>query len=214
MNARKNPANNQILAMDKVRRRQVADPWRLRIAANKQYAVLTLNGFGSGNKKDQLKMAEKYAEFFAKLKREKIPNLIIDLHLNPGGDEANAAELFSYLISEPKHFINDEYIITTSTDALFKKAGLPVNVLDHKDKLIYPERDGRFYVREETQGELPVCQPKADRFTGKLYFSAISGFTASAASTFAAVAQSNHLGEIIGQETGGTYFGGGSKHRH
>jgi C-terminal processing protease CtpA/Prc len=64
-------------------------------------------------------------------------------------------------------------------------------------------------VKEETQGELPICQPKADRFTGKVYFY-ISGATASAASTLTEVAQSNHLGVFIGEETGGTYFCGGS----
>ncbi len=82
-------------------------------------------------------------------------------------------------------------------------------MLGNKEKFLYPERDGKYYVREETQGELPICQPKADRYTGRLYFY-ISGHTASAASTFAAVAQSNHLGTFIGEETGGTYFGGGS----
>jgi hypothetical protein len=207
-NVLKNPANNEIMAMDKASRREGTDQWRLRIDTNKQYAVLTLAGFGSGNKKDQQKMAQKFAGFFAKLKRLKIPNLIIDLHYNPGGDEANAAELFSYLISVPKHFINDEYLIT-NTDSYLKQADLPADVLGNKDKYLYPERDGKYYVREETQGELPICQPKADRFTGKLYFY-INGGTASAASTFAAVAQSNHLGEFIGEETGGTYFGGGS----
>jgi hypothetical protein len=207
-NAIKNPANKELFAMEKASQPERADPWRLRIAANKQYALLTIMGFGSGNKKDQQKMAEKFAGFFATLKRDKIPNLIIDLHYNPGGDEANAAELFSYLISEPKHFINDEYLITND-DAYLKHADVPADLLGHKEKYLYPERDGKYYVREETQGELPICQPKADRFTGKLYFY-INGGTASAASTFAAVCQSNHLGEFIGEETGGTYFGGGS----
>ncbi len=208
MNTIKNPANKKIIEKDKASQKEKADPWRLRIASNKQYAVLTLNGFGGGSKKAQNKMAEKFAVFFAELKSKKIPNLIVNLAYNPGGDEANAAELFSYLISEPRHFINDEYLITNN-DIYLKQADLPADVLDHEDKYLYPERNGKYYVREETQGELPICQPKSDRFTGKVYFY-INGGTASAASTFAAVCQSNHLGIFIGEETGGTYFGGGS----
>src|SRR6202012_3131993 len=254
INTLKNPANKKIIEADKAGQRESANPWRLTIAANKQYAIMTLDGFGNGFKKARTKMAEKFAAFFAELKRDKISNLltiaankqyaimtldgfgngfkkartkmaekfaaffaelkrdkisnlIINLANNPGGDEANAAELFSYLIREPKHFINDEYLITDD-DYYLKQTDLPADILRHKDKLIYPERDGKYYVREETQGELPLCQPKADHFTGKLYFY-ISGRTASAASTFAAVAQSNHLGIFIGDETGGTYFGGG-----
>ena len=208
VNTLKNPANKKIIEIDEAQQRELSDPWRLRIVANKQYAVMTLDGFGNGFKKDQKRMAEKFASFFAELKKEKIPNLIINLANNPGGDEANAAELFSYLISEPKHFINDEYLITNDDDYL-KQADLPGDFLGHKDKYLYPIRDGKYYVREETQGELPICQPKANRFNGRLYFY-ISGRTASAASTLAAVAQSNHLGIFIGEETGGTYFGGGS----
>jgi C-terminal processing protease CtpA/Prc len=208
MNTLKNPVNKRIIEGDKIDQRERTDPWRLKIAANKQYAVLTLDGFGNGYKKDQKRMAEKFAGFFAELKKDKIPNLIINLANNPGGDEANAAELFSYLISEPKHFINDEYLITDD-DTYLKRADLPTDFLGHMVRYLYPEKDGRYYVKEETQGELPICQPKAGRFTGKLYFY-ISGRTASAASTFAAVAQSNHLGVFIGEETGGTYFGGGS----
>jgi len=208
MNALKNPVNKRVIKADKAGQQEGANPWRLRIAPNKQYAVMTLDGFGNGLIKDQKRMAEKFAGFFEELKKDKIPNLIINLANNPGGDEANAAELFSYLISEPKHFINDEYLITDDTVYL-NHAGLPADVLEHKDKYLYPEKAGKYYVKEETQGELPICQPKADRFTGKLYFY-ISGRTASAASTFAAVAQSNHLGIFVGEETGGTYFGGGS----
>lgn len=208
INTLKNPANKRIIEAVKKSQRENENPWRLHIAANKQYAIMTINGFGKGSKKAQTKMSKTFAAFFAKLKRDKIPNLIINIASNPGGDEANAAELFSYLISEPGHFINDEYLITNN-DYYLKKADIPADMLQNKDKYLYPEKNGKYYVREETQGELPICQPKADRFIGKLYFY-ISGHTASAASTFAAVAQSNHLGIFIGEETGGTYFGGGS----
>lgn len=204
-----NPANKWILKNVKENQRQQADPWRLKISPDKQYAVLSLDGFGNGFRKDQKKMAEKFADFFAELKRKKTPRLIINLANNPGGDEANAAELFSYLISEPKYFIKDEYLINIDDTWMKKVGGAPADFLTNKNKYVYPVRDGKYYVKEETQGELPICEPKTNRFTGQVYFF-ISGKTASAASTFAAVCQSNHIGKFVGQETGGTYFGGGS----
>jgi len=60
-----------------------------------------------------------------------------------------------------------------------------------------------FYARE-----LDIIEPKANRFTGRLYLY-VNAMTASAASTFSAIVQSNKLGTIVGEETGGSYKGGG-----
>lgn len=199
-----NPANKQILALNKKGKQDITDPWRLEVINKKQIAILTVRTFSGHNKK----MNAAFARFFAEMKKKNISSLIIDLEDNPGGDEAAAAELFSYLINTPMKFMTSEYLITDNDDYL-KLSDLPVGVLTHKDKFLQPERDGKFFVKEETQKELPVVRPKPDHFTGKVYFY-INGGTASAASTFAAVAQSNHLGTFIGEETGGTYFGGGS----
>src|ERR1700753_3997610 len=72
INTLKNPANKKIIEADKASQRESANPWRLTIASDKQYAIMTLDGFGNGFKKARTKMAEKFAAFFAELKRDKI----------------------------------------------------------------------------------------------------------------------------------------------
>jgi len=199
-----NAANKKVLAVITNNEKEAKNPWSLRLIKDKQTAVLTVREF-SGNKK---KMYDTFAQAFAILKKENIANLIIDLAYNPGGDEACAAELFSYLINKPTKFMMAEYTITDNDD-YFKMSDLPSEVLTNKARFLEPEKNGKFMVREKTQGELPIVEPKATRFTGKIYF-CINGGTASAASTLAAVAKSNNLGTFVGEESGGSFFGGGS----
>jgi hypothetical protein len=199
-----NAANKKVLTVIAKNSKEAKDPWSLGLIKDKQTAVLTVREF-SGNKK---KMYDTFAEAFATLKRENIANLIIDLSYNPGGDAACAAELFGYLISKPTKFMKAEYVITDRDDYL-KLSNLPAEVLSNKQRFLEPEKDGKFMVREETQGELPIVEPKPTRFTGKVYF-CVNGATASAASTLAAVVKSNNLGILVGEETGGSFFGGGA----
>lgn len=198
-----NPANKRIIAISKAGKNDAANPWRLDML-KENTAILTIRTF-SGDKKTIL---EKWEKYFTKVKNGQIDNLIINLEDNGGGDEAAAAELFSYLISEPTRFIHDEYLITDRVIDL-QQADIPLDMLKNKAKYLEAEKNGKFFVREETQGELKPCIPKANNYTGKIYLY-VNGGTASAASTFAAVIQSNHLGIIVGQETAGSYFGGGS----
>ncbi|MDB5135635.1 MAG: peptidase family [Mucilaginibacter sp.] len=203
-NALNNLANKRIIAISKKGKRDAANPWRLELLKERKAAILTIRTF-SGDKKA---MFEKFEKFFNRIKTDKIANLIIDLGDNGGGDEAAAAELFSYLILKPTYFITDEYLITDK-DSYLKQADLPADMLDNKMKYIKKEQNGKFFVQQETQAELKPCDPRSDRYTGKIYLY-VNGGTCSAASTFAALVQSNHLGTIVGQETGGSYFGGGS----
>lgn len=199
-----NPGNKKVLAAIKKNEMDAKNPWNFRLIKDKQTAVLTVREF-TGNKK---KMYEVFAQTFATLKSEHIANLIIDLSYNAGGDAACAAELFSYLISKPTKFMTAEYVITYRDDYL-KLSNLPAEVLSNKQRFLEPEKEGKFMVREETQGELSIVEPKPTRFTGKVYF-CINGATASAASTLAAVAKSNDLGTLVGEESGGAFFGGGA----
>jgi hypothetical protein len=203
-NSLENPANKKIITIGKAGKRDAANPWRLEIFKGKKKAILTIRTF-SGNEKT---MVNKFDHFFQDIKAANIMNLIIDLDDNGGGDEAAAAKLFSYLIAKPTRFINDEYLITDK-DSYLKQADLPADMLGNKMKYIKPEQAGKFFVKEETQGELNICYPKPNCFSGKVYLY-VNGGTASAASTFAAVLQSNHLATLVGQETAGNYFGGGS----
>ena len=200
----KNPANKKIIAISKLGKRDSANPWRLEIFKGKKTAILTIRTFSV----DKKTMFNKLDYFFKEIKDSSVTNLIIDLDDNGGGDEAAAAELFSYLIAKPTQFITDEYLITDK-ESYLKQANLPADMLVNKSKYIKPEQAGKFFVREETQVELSICHPKSNYFSGKVYLY-VNGGTASAASTFGAVVQSSHLATLVGQETAGNYFGGGS----
>ncbi len=205
-NALKNPANRQVIQHEKVNRIDEKEPCRLGMLKDKNTAILTVRSFGG----DREKFFKKYDRFFNTLKKEKTANLIIDLSFNGGGDEEYAAELLSYLIAKPTRFINEEYLINI-TDEYLKKTNLPKDALENISAFIEPMKDGKALVKEQTAytRELKTFEPKPNRFTGKIYFY-INGGTSSAASTFAAVAQSNNLGTFIGQETAGSYAGGGT----
>lgn len=199
-----NPSNKKILEISNAGKREAANPWRLEKVKDSNIEILIVRTF-SGNKNDMIK---KFAKIFSQLKKDNVGNLIITLEDNAGGDEATAAELFSYLISKPTHFITAEYLITNA-DSNAKQADLPANMIKNKKKFISNERDGKFFATEETQPEIKICYPKSDRFEGKIYVY-VTGGTASAASTLAAVLQYNNLATIVGNETAGGFFGGGS----
>lgn len=201
----KNPVNRQVFASSQARGKKDEEaPYRLELLPERFAAVLTIRTF-MGEHEKILKL---YKQFFDTLQQQHIRHLIIDLSYNGGGNHEMAAELLSYLVKTPVRFIESEHVITVNP-AYFRLSNLPVEVKDNKDKYLKPEKDGRFYVKEETQPELALFRPKPNRFRGDLYFY-VNGMTASAASTFAAVAQSNRLGVIVGEETAGCYSGGGS----
>ncbi|MEP7144210.1 MAG: S41 family peptidase [Ferruginibacter sp.] len=205
-NAVKNPSNKPIIEFGKRNRINVTDPCRLELLKDKNTAILTMRSFG-GNRE---KLFKKYERFFNTLQKEKLSNLIIDLSFNGGGDEEFAAELLSYLISKPTRFINEEYIINDS-DFYLKQTNIPREALKNKAAFLEPMKNGKALAKEQTEftRELKLFEPKPNRFGGKVYFY-INGGTSSAASTFAAVAQSNSLGTFIGEETAGSYAGGGT----
>ena len=205
-NALKNPANKPIIELEKRNRIDVTNPWRLELMDDKKTAIMTIRTF-NGNRE---KLFKKYNQFFNKLQKEKITNLIIDLSFNGGGDEEFAAELLTYLISKPIRLVNEEYLINDS-DFYLKQTNLPKDILQNKYAFIDSAKDGKIQAKEQTKytRELKVLEPKPYHFTGKVFFY-INGGTSSAASTCAAVAQSNHLGTFAGEETAGCYAGGGT----
>lgn len=81
------------------------------------------------------------------------------------------------------------------------------------------DRPFRYYVRlDKTSGpyfehpNLAIQQPNAEHFDGKVYI-LINGGTFSSTAEFAAIAKSNNRGLLIGEETGGGYYGNTSGDR-
>ena len=73
------------------------------------YAILSINYFDGYN----FSISEKYKEFvddfFSRVANEKIPNVILDLRDNWGGDPYGASHLFSYLISKASPYYSEDF---------------------------------------------------------------------------------------------------------
>lgn len=70
------------------------------------YAVLTIKSFDFYDDKNRDRFYEFLDDFFDKLDKRKISNLILDLRDNGGGDPYCSSYLFSYLIDEEKPYFN------------------------------------------------------------------------------------------------------------
>ncbi len=204
--ALKNPVNNAVIAHSHRNQALEKNPLRLQVIKDSNTAILTVHSFGG----DRDVFVRFYDSAFNVIKQANIGNLIIDVSDNGGGDEEFAGELVSYLIKQPTRFVTEEYLINDSSYYL-TMANIPKEIMQSRDKYIGPKTDGKFYAKQQPKysEELKVFYPKPNRFTGNVFFY-INGITSSAASTFSAVAKSNGLGTFVGEETAGSYAGGGS----
>lgn len=204
-----NPANREILNIDRRQKKKnkfPKIPIRLELEREKNTAFLFIREFGG----DRTQFFKKYEEIFTKLRAAGTANLVVCLADNGGGDEEYACELLSYLIDKPTRFIEDEYLVNID-DAYLKMSNLPGDILENKYAFIDTVYDGKYFVKPLTKYsmELKEFQPKAQGFKGQLYFW-VNGATSSAASACAANAKSHKLATIVGDETAGSYTGGGS----
>ena len=199
-----NPVNQPVLDADKRGRKLRSQQWRLEFL-NPATALLTVRTFSA----DKSVFKKAIDQFFKEITKKKAANLIIDLSYNGGGEEELAAYLMSYLIDKPTRFMESEYLITDS-DSILALSNVPEEIRKKKYEYIEPMKEGKSYARiSEYARELETMQPKPNGFHGKVYLY-VNGVTASAASTFAAVAQSNNRAITVGQETAGSFRGGGA----
>ncbi|BAV08340.1 Peptidase family S41 [Filimonas lacunae] len=202
--ALKNPANKVIWDAEKRAKALNSKDWRLEILQPKT-ALLVIRTF-SADKHDFKRAMDGY---FKTIRENQIEHLIIDLGWNGGGEEELSAYAMSYLIDTPTRFMDAEYLITDA-DSVLASSNVPDEIRKNKYAYIEPLKNGRSYARiSEYARELEVMQPKPNGYHGKVYV-LVNGVTSSAASTFAAVAQSNNRAVIIGQETAGSFLGGGT----
>jgi hypothetical protein len=137
---------------------------------------------------------------FSEIHKNNIKSLIIDVRGNGGGRSVVVDSLMGYLTGEK--YSQYKTIETRISNELVER---------YKEK--YPERMDWLnrYSINELVAESPAPEKPANnalRFTGDLYLLA-NKTSFSAAATFAGVFKELQLGEIIGEETGGTiaYYG-------
>ncbi len=156
---------------------------------NLNTAVMTFNNFGNY----QIKFDDYLKECFAKIRNNKIENLIIDLRNNGGGNSSLGDNLLAMITVKP--FIQ------------FTKVGMKIS------PEIKKRDNGRltFIGKEEgtiTHWKIDPKHHELDseledlRFKGKVYL--LTGkYTFSSAASFAAAFKDSQMGEIVGEETGG-----------
>lgn len=143
---------------------------------------------------------QKYRRFidssFVEINKKNVPNLIIDLRNNLGGDDSFSDYLVSYIADQPFKW-NSEFTLKTSA---LLKAHVQKNydttnpywqsVLTHEDGSIYP------YEFEEHKP-----QPKEKRYLGEVYV-LVNRQSHSQAAVTAAQIQDYKFATIVGEETG------------
>jgi hypothetical protein len=203
-NAVANPVNKIVFAASERLKARRKENFTLEFVPEKQAAFLTVRTFGV----DKAPYEKKIDKFFREIKQKGVRNLVIDLSYNDGGEEERGAYLLSYLVNKPTRLVETEFLWTDRDEDL-KLAEFPDKIRKNKYDYISPMKDGKSMVKlSEYAMELATIEPKADRFDGKVFLY-VNGRTASAASTFAAIVQSNNLATIVGEETGGAFKGGG-----
>ena len=150
---------------------------------------------------------------FTLLKTEKIPNLVIDIRNNPGGNDPTYEKVFTYLTDHTFKENKEAFI-------LFSKLPYPQYFkMESEDKnnrkrelnstngylqdVFAVQKEGRFY---QNQSHNPLYYPDSNRFTGNLYL-LIDEHVGSAASHFASLVRGYSAATIVGMETSGGYYG-------
>jgi C-terminal processing protease CtpA/Prc len=185
----------------------VSEDWTFRIAGNT--AILTLPTFSFWN--SDFDWAAFIDNAFAELDAKKIPNLIIDIRLNEGGDGAIGGKILTHLLKQPFEFTSDQ---STSN---YERA--PYNLAKYLDTWDYSFFDRTGQVEKITEGTasgkyrfLPNAQkrqtitPVARPYQGKAYV-LVSAENSSATFQFAFLTKQSAAATLVGQTTGGNQRG-------
>ncbi len=162
-------------------------------------AVLTINTFEINNHP----FTDSIQAIFKTIRQARSKHLIIDVRRNGGGNNSNVTRLFSYLAQTPFTHLQRAEMITQR----FTYLNYVANLSDFRSLRGTPTADGTYlmsYLYLGSSPMNPVDEPL--RFNGKLIVLA-SGATVSAASEFVALVHATKRGVVVGEETGGGYYG-------
>ena len=144
--------------------------------------------------------------FFIQLHNRKINRLIIDLRNNGGGNNVNVSELYSYFANKPFYHLRKTEV---SKQSISYRNHIS-NISEYDNLQARLARDSSYEI-VQYPGRTLREPNSTNHFDGKLIV-LVNGATISAASEFVALIHGNKRGTIIGEETGGGYYGstGGS----
>ncbi|RYF89122.1 MAG: peptidase S41 [Chitinophagaceae bacterium] len=170
----------------------------LTIDSSGQMAILTLNTFSKG------KLRSFFRRSFRELRKKDVPNLVLDLRSNGGGNVATSTLLTKYISRSPFKVADSVYAVT-------KRLGPYTRYIRHgvfnNVKLFFigkKKADGRYHVRLL---ERKLYQPKRNNHYSKRVFVITNGPTFSAAALFCNAVKTQPGITIVGEETGGGWHG-------
>lgn len=165
-------------------------------------AILSVNTFSKG------RLPHFFHRSFKKIKKEGVKNLVIDLRLNTGGSVLASTRFCQYLIDKP-------FNVADTVAAISRSFNYKRNI---KPWFIYwlnmhitgrRAEDGRIHFR---YFERHRFKPKQKHhFDGNIYV-LTGGYTFSAATLVAAQLKGQDNVTIVGEETGGGYYGNTAMH--
>lgn len=150
-------------------------------------AILSVNSFVLNTSQ----FRDSITAIFQTLKEKKVSKLIIDLRQNGGGTNDNVSALFSFIALSPFRHLKHAEITLSQGNGRYSKE---------------QEQDGRYIVNDTYAGTRLQNPHDVLAFKGDVVV-LTSGNTTSAASEFAAIFHYQRRGKIVGEETGGCYYG-------
>jgi C-terminal processing protease CtpA/Prc len=143
----------------------------------------------------------------AQMQKYRIPNLVVDIRGNPGGNDNTPAFVFGHLTKDRIQYYKSIYYRQLSFEA-FKKV---ISKDPNEPKFDFgadanrftKDKEGRYWLTDgEWQGGLFHYPPQRDTpFMGKVFLLA-TGENISAGSSFAALFKNLGRATVIGEETG------------
>ncbi|MFT3846080.1 MAG: S41 family peptidase [Lacibacter sp.] len=166
------------------------------IDSTKTYAVLRLNSFGADLRRSYLRKS------FRQLRKNKINNLVIDVRNNGGGLIKTSLWLSKQLHHQPFSFTDSVY---TKHRKIKTKAQINKRIV-YNLGLLFLNRKKNDSLYEFCYFTKKEYSPGKKNYKGQVYL-LTGGFSFSATTLFAASVKGLNNVTIIGEETGGAYYG-------
>jgi hypothetical protein len=161
-------------------------------------AFMTVNTFDRGNH-----LKKFFARSFRALRENHIRNLVIDVRSNGGGDAGNSTCLTKYIIDKKFKLADSLYAVTRTSKY---NEYIEKSFLYHLMMIVVTSRraDGKYHFG---YFERHYFSPsKKDHFDGQVYI-LIGGNSFSATTLFAGSLKGQKNVTLVGEETGGGYYG-------
>jgi C-terminal processing protease CtpA/Prc len=171
----------------------------MEIDSHNNLAVMYISSFDDGSR-----LKSFYRKSFRKIKKEKIPNLVIDIRNNGGGKVNHYTQLARYIRHTPFKVADTAYAIRRHFGTYGKYfQQRSINSLGLK-VFTSPDTLNRYHFR---YWENHAFKPKRqNHFTGQVYV-LISGPTFSASTLFCNTVAGQKNVILVGEETGGGHYG-------